>query len=171
MSEYLRPPADRGGTLRRLVPAGTVFLSLLLMALPLPLAWSVMPNVALLFVVLWASIQPRLMPAWGAFFLGLFADLLFGGPIGVWALLFAASVVTVRLVKVSAEGPTLLFDWVLAALLALAAHLIAWQLLAFLGSSAPVAPFLMQTGLTALAYPAVAALAARIQVRLVVPAF
>jgi rod shape-determining protein MreD len=152
------------------VPAGTVFLALLLMALPLPLAWGVMPHVALLFVMLWASIQPRLMPAWGAFLLGLFADLLFGGPIGIWALLFAATVVAVRLVEASSEGHTLVFDWVLAGLLAVAAHLLAWQLLGFLGSSAPVTPFLAQAALTTLAYPPVAALAARIQLRLAVSA-
>lgn len=170
MNDFSGIPRDRGETLRRLVPAGTVFLSLLLMALPLPLAWGVMPNIALLFVALWASIQPRLMPAWGAFLLGLFADLLFGAPIGIWALLFAASVVAVRLVEASAEGHTLLFDWVLAALLATAAHLLAWQMLGFLGLSPPVTPFLAQAALTALAYPPVAALAARIQLRLAVSA-
>ena len=170
MSDPFRRVTDRGETLRRLVPAGIVFLSLLLMALPLPLAWGVMPNIALLFVLLWASIQPRLMPAWGAFLLGLFADLLFGGPIGIWALLFAVSVVAVRLVEASTEGHTLAFDWVFAALLATVAHLLAWQLLGFLGFAAPLMPFLAQAALTALAYPAVAAMAARLQLRLAVPA-
>jgi rod shape-determining protein MreD len=170
MREFGRRPDDRGETARRLVPAGTVFLSLLLMALPLPLAWGVMPHVALLFVMLWASIQPRLMPAWGAFLLGLFADLLFGAPIGVWALLFAATVVGVRLIEASAEGHTLAFDWVLAGLIATAAHLLAWQFLRFLGSSPPMLPFVAQAALTTIAYPPVAALAARIQLRLAVSA-
>lgn len=170
MSRFPGSSRDRGEAVRRLVPAGTVFLALLVMALPLPLAWGVMPNVALLFVSLWASIQPRLMPAWGAFLLGLFADLLFGGPIGIWALLFAATVVGVRLIETATEGHTLVFDWVLAGLLAVVAHLIAWQLLGFLGSSAPATPFLAQAALTTLAYPPVAALAARIQLRLAVSA-
>lgn len=170
MRDYARRPGDRGETARRLVPAGTVFLSLLLMALPLPLAWGVMPHIGLLFVMLWASIQPRLMPAWGAFLLGLFADLLFGGPIGVWALLFAATVVAVRLIEVSTERHTLVFDWVLAGLFATAAHLLAWQFLRFLGSSPPIMPFLAQAALTTISYPPVAALAARIQLRLTVSA-
>jgi rod shape-determining protein MreD len=170
MTDFPRGVGDRGEVLRRLVPAGTVFLSLLLMALPLPLAWGVMPHVALLFVILWASIQPRLMPAWGAFLLGLFADLLFGGPIGIWALLFAATVVVVRLIEASTEGHALVFDWVMAGVVATAAHLLAWQLLRFLGSSAPAGPFLAQAALTTLAYPPVAALAARIQLRLAVSA-
>ena len=170
MADFPRNPGDRGEVVRRMVPAGTVFLSLLLMALPLPLAWGVMPHVALLFVMLWASIQPRLMPAWGAFLLGLFADLLFGGPVGIWALLFAATVVAVRLIEASTERHSLMFDWVLAGLVALCAHLLAWQLLRFLGASAPVAPFFVQAGLTTLAYPPVAALAARIQLRLAVSA-
>jgi rod shape-determining protein MreD len=170
MTAFPRRATDRGETARRMVPAGTVFLALLLMALPLPLAWGVMPNVALLLVILWASIQPRLLPVWGAFLLGLFADLLFGGPIGIWALLFAAAVVAVRLFEAWAEGHTLPFDWAFASLAATLAHLIAWQMLHFLDFSAPLTPFLVQAALTALAYPAVAALAARIQLRLTVSA-
>ena len=52
----------------------------------------------------------------------------------------------------------------------LAGSLIAWQMLHFLDFSAPLTPFLVQAALTALAYPAVAALAARIQLRLTVSA-
>lgn len=170
MTEFPRRIGERGETVRRMIPAGTVFLSLLAMALPLPLAWGVMPNIALLFVILWASIQPRLMPAWGAFLLGLSADLLFGAPVGIWAFLFAATVVVIRLIEASTEAHALLFDWVLAGLVATATHLLAWQLLRFLGSSPPLTPYLAQAALTALAYPPVAALAARIQLRLAVSA-
>lgn len=170
MTGFSRQPDERGEALRRMVPAGTVFLALLLMALPLPLAWGVMPHVALLLAILWASIQPRLMPAWAAFLLGLFADLLFGGPVGIWALLFAVSVIAVRLVETRAESHSLLFDWIFAALVATVAHVLAWQLLRFLGTSPPLLPFLAQALLTVVAYPPVAALAARIQLRLAVSA-
>jgi rod shape-determining protein MreD len=170
MSGISRLPDDRGEALRRLVPAGTVFIALLLMAIPLPLAWGVMPNIALLLVILWASIQPRLVPAWAAALLGLFADLMFGGPIGIWAFLFAAAVIAVRLVEAWAEGHSLLFDWIFAGLVTVLAHLLAWQLLRFLGATPPLLPFLAQALLTVIAYPAVAALAARIQLRLAVSA-
>jgi rod shape-determining protein MreD len=160
-------PNPRGELLRRLVPSFTVLLGLLLMALPLPLAWGVMPHLALLLVVLWASIQPRLMPVWAAFLLGLAADLLFGAPIGIWALLFPAAVAAVRLAESRVEGHSLALDWAFASLIAGVALLLAWQALHFLGSSPPLLPFLVQALLTLLAYPPVAAFAARVQRRLV----
>lgn len=159
--------ARRGELVRRLVPSLSVLLAILLMALPLPLAWGVMPHLALLLVVIWASIQPRLMPVWAAFLLGLAADLLFGGPLGIWALLLPVSVAAVRLAETRVEGHSLALDWAFAALISGLALLFAWQALHFLGSSPPLWPFLAQALLTLFAYPPVAAVAARVQRRLV----
>jgi rod shape-determining protein MreD len=156
--------ADR---VRRFAPATTIVLAALVMALPLPLAWGVMPHLALLLVLIWASIQPRLLPAWAAFLLGLFADLLFGMPIGIWALIFPLMVVAVRLAEARVEGHNLWVDWVFASLLILAAHLLAWQAMRFAGQAAALVPMLTQAGLTILAYPLAARLAARAQRRLI----
>ena len=155
-----------GDGIRRFVPAGTIILSLLLMTLPLPLAWGVMPQLALLFLIIWASLQPRLIPAWAAFLLGLLADFLFGLPMGVWAVLFPAVVVVVRLGEARVEGHSLAVDWAFAAVLLVAAQLLAWQLLVFLGRSPAFWPMLAQAGLSILAYPLAAHIAARIQRRL-----
>jgi rod shape-determining protein MreD len=152
---------------RRMVPAGTVLISTLAMALPFPLAWGVMPNLALLFVIIWASLQPRLMPAWAAFGLGLFADLLFGNPIGVWALIFPVAMVAVRLGEERVEGHSLGVDWAFVSLLLLAGHLLCWQLMEFTGREAALLPLLTQAGVTILAYPVAAVLAGRIQRRLI----
>lgn len=156
-----------GEGLRRFVPAGTIILSLLLMTLPLPLAWGVMPQLALLFLIIWASIQPRLIPAWAAFLLGLLADFLFGLPMGIWAVLFPAVVIVVRLVEAHVEGHSLAVDWGFAALMLVVAQLVAWQLLDFLGRSPAFWPMLAQAGLSILAYPLAASIAARIQRRLI----
>ncbi|TPE60514.1 rod shape-determining protein MreD [Sandaracinobacter neustonicus] len=166
MSNLNRERITPGEIARRLLPAGTVLLSLLVMALPLPLAWGVMPNLALLFVILWASIQPRLMPVWAGFLLGLFADLLFGGRIGIWALIFPLAVGVVRVAEERVEGHSLAVDWAFAALLVMLAQLLAWQLNSFLGSSAPLLPFLVQGAVTLIAYPLAATLGARTQRRL-----
>lgn len=160
-------PHGAGETVRRMVPGGTVFISTLLMTLPMPLAWGVMPNLALLFVIIWASLQPRLMPSWAAFGLGLFADMLFGMPLGVWAVLFPMSTIAVRLAEERVEGHSLAIDWGFASLLLVAAHLLCWQLLEFTGSEAAAIPLLVQAGVSILAYPFAAALAGRIQRRLV----
>lgn len=156
-----------GDGLRRFVPAGTILLSTLLMMLPIPLAWGVMPHLALLFVIIWASVQPRLIPAWAAFLLGLFADFLFGGPMGICAVLFPATVIAVRLAEARVEGHSLAVDWAFAALLLVLAQLLAWQLLGFVGRAPAFWPMLAQAGFSILAYPMVASIAARIQRRLI----
>lgn len=168
MSSFAPERPGAGEIARRLVPAGTVLLALLAMALPLPLAWGVMPHLALLFLLIWASIQPRLMPVWAGFLLGLFADLLFGGRIGVWGLIFPLAIGAVQIAESRMEAHSLAIDWLFAAVLVLAAQLLAWQLNAFLGSPAPLVPFLTQGLVTLVAYPLVAAWAARIQRRLAI---
>ncbi|MFN3371434.1 MAG: rod shape-determining protein MreD [Sphingomonadaceae bacterium] len=167
MSTLRHRDSPPGETRRRLTPALTVLAAALLMCLPLPLAWGVMPNFALLFVIIWASLQPRLMPAWVAFALGLLLDMLAGLPIGLSALVFALAVVAVRLAEARVEGHSLAVDWAFAALVILAAHLLTWQLHALVGRTVPLGPLLAQAALTALAFPPATALAARIQRRLV----
>ncbi len=159
--------AAAGERLRRLMPSFTVLLAMLLMALPLPLAWGVMPNFAWLLVIIWASLQPRLMPAWVALVLGLLADLVSGMPLGVQGFLFTASVIAVRLVEARMEGRSLALDWLFAAILLLAGHVIGWQLLGFTGNRAPLLPMLAQAGITLLAYPPAMALAARVRRRMI----
>jgi len=161
-------PADR---VRRAMPAFTVVVGILLMALPVPLAWGAMPNLALLLVIIWSSLQPRLMPAWGAFLLGLFADLASGLPFGLCAVLFPAAAIAVRLADARVEGHSLLIDWVFTGILVIAVHALIWQLLGFTGSAAPPGPLLAQAAITILAYPMVAAVAARIQRRIIDPGF
>lgn len=167
MSAPGRQPAPPGESRRRLTPALTVLAAVFLMCLPLPLDPGAMPNLALLLVILWASLQPRLMPAWIAFGLGLILDLFAGLPIGLSALLFALAVVAVRLAEARVEGHSLLVDWAFVTLLVVAAHLLTWQLHALLGRSVPLGPLLAQAALTALAFPPAAAVVARIQRRLV----
>jgi rod shape-determining protein MreD len=156
-----------GERIRRMIPALCVLLGLVLMALPLPLAWGVMPHIALLMVVIWASLQPRLMPAWAALLLGLVADLVTGLPFGVNGLIFVLAVIAVRLGEARVERHSLLLDWLFVSLLILASQLLLFELLAFAGREAALAPLVVQALVTMLAYPPVAALAARIQRKLI----
>lgn len=164
---FLREETGTSELLRRVGPSLTVLLGAILMALPFPLAWSVMPNLALLGVIIWASIQPRLMPSWAALLLGLFADLLFGGPIGVWTLIFPLSGVAVKLGEARVEGHSLAMDWTFAGILMMAAHLLAWQVNAFVGNDSPLLPWVAQAIMGILAYPLAAWFAARVQRQLV----
>ncbi len=147
----------------RTVP-GLVTLGLIaLMTVPLFASVPVMPDLALLGVLVWTSFQPGLMPAWLAFLLGVAADLLFGLPLGVEAVLLPATVVFVRLVELRFAEHRYGRDWLLASLVIVAAAVLEWQLLALAGVHGPLTPLLVQATTTTLAYPAIVALFARIQ--------
>lgn len=152
---------------RRLVPAASVVAASLATTLPFPLAWSVMPNIAMLLVLIWASVQPRLMPVWAAFLLGLLHDALVGGPLGAFGLVFALLVVAVRMGEGRLEARWLSIDWLLAGILVMAAHILLFLVLPLAGSTAPLPPLLVQGGLTALCFPPALALAALLHRRLV----
>jgi len=125
----------------------------------------VIPDLALLAVLVWATFQPGLMPAWLAFLLGAASDLLSALPLGVHATLLPGVVLFVRLT--ARFGPHRYgYDWLFAAAVVFAASFVEWQLLALGGVSGPFAPLAIQAAITALTYPAVVALFAGIQRRL-----
>lgn len=152
---------------RRLLPATTMLLASVLMTVPLPLAWAVMPNFALLLVLVWASVQPRLMPVWAAFMLGLWHDLLANLPLGVFGLIFPVCVLIVRFGEARMETRSILVDWLLVAIIVSAAYALAGQLLQIAGVSAPMVPMIVQAAATVLAFPLAVSVAALLHRRLV----
>ncbi len=163
MSRIGRSDTPARIAIRHLVPACSVLAATVLMMAPLPLAWGVMPDFALLLLIVWARIQPRLLPPWAALLLGLFADATLGLPFGVLATLYPLVVVLARLGEARLESHDLLIDWGFAAMLLFLGYLLAFELLGFAGRAPALAPMLAQAGLSALAYPLVTAVAARLQ--------
>lgn len=150
----------------RAVPAVVTLVLIALTTAPVFVSVPVVPDVALLGVLVWASFQPGLMPAWLAFGLGAVADLLTGTPLGVDATLLPAVVVVVRLVDARFAEHRYAFDWLFACAVIVVAAVVEWRLLAFAGVAGPLSPLLIRAATTILAYPAVVTLAARIQRRL-----
>jgi rod shape-determining protein MreD len=155
--------AGRG---RIALPALTVLAASLMMMLPLPLAWPVMPHLPLLLVLLWATVQPRLLPAWLAFLLGLVQDALAGAPIGLHGTLFLLLVVAVRLGEQRMPARGFALGPLPALLLVVAAFLLSWQIQLLLLRPVPLGPHLVQALLTCLAYPAALRLVSGLQLRL-----
>lgn len=145
------------------VPAATVFVAMVLMTLPLPLAIGVAPNFAFLFIIIWSSLQPRLMPVWLVFVLGALFDLISALPLGHMALLFTVTAGAVRMAEDRFEGHGLLVDWAFIALVLVLAALVSWQLCAFVGNPTTLWPLLVQAGVTILAYPLAVAIVAAVQ--------
>ena len=75
---------------RRLMPAATTLALVLLAAMPshLPGLARIMPLLALIGVYHWTAHRPDLMPARVVFAIGLFQDIVGGGPLGLYAAVF-----------------------------------------------------------------------------------
>jgi rod shape-determining protein MreD len=158
-----RPMPER---VRISLPALSVLAAALVITLPVPLGWNVMPHLPMLLVLLWASVQPRLMPSWLAFLLGIAVDALAGAPIGLNGMLFLLLVVAVRIGEDRPEGQGFALSWVGSSLLVVAAFLLSWQIQLLLLRPVPIVPHVVQALLTCLAFPAMLRLVAGFQRRL-----
>ena len=163
-------PAERRrwllSTWRYAVPAFASTLLLVLMLAPLPVSLPAMPHLALMGVLVWAMLQPSLMPPWVAFCIGALADLLFGQPVGVNATLFALATGVMRMSgrAFGRHGPG--FDWLLVAAVLLGAALLTAPLMALAGQPTHVLPLLWQWLTSIVAWPLVARGCAAVQRRL-----
>lgn len=141
---------------RLAVPALVSLALVLLMLAPLPLAVPAMPALGLMGVVAWALLQPALMPPWLAFLVGMAADLLFGVPLGVNAVLFALAAGSARAYGRAFRDHVLWMDWLLVAAVVLAACILTGPLMALAGRPVPLAPQLWQWPTSVLSWPLVA---------------
>jgi rod shape-determining protein MreD len=151
---------------RYAVPALVSVLLLVLMLAPLPISLPAMPHLALMSVLVWAMLQPALMPPWLAFLIGALADLLFGQPVGVNATLFATAAGVMRLSGQLFGRHGAAFDWLLVAGVLLGFALFTGPLMALAGRPTPVLPLLWQWLTSVAAWPLVVRLCAAIQRRL-----
>ena len=153
------------GYWRLAVPGVTTLGLALAMTAPLLLPVPVMPQLALLGVFVWSAFQPGLMPPWLAFAIGLFADLLYGQPLGLDATLFTLTALFVRRFEARFGHHAHDFDWGMAGAVALAHAVLVWWLMAFAGQPIPLPPQLWQVLTTAAAYPAIVWLCGRLAAR------
>lgn len=148
------------------VPALVSLALLVLMVMPLPLSVPAMPQLGLMAVLAWALLQPGLMPPWLAFFIGSFADLLFGLPLGVNATAFALLASIMRLVSPMFGRNGLMFDWLMVCVLLLLFAVLVGPLMALAGRPVPAMPQVLQWLTSILSWPLVARFCAAIQRRL-----
>ncbi len=151
---------------RYAVPAMTSVALLVLMLAPVPISLPAMPHLALMAVLVWAMLQPGLMPPWVAFCIGALTDLLFGQPVGVNATLFALATGTMRLTGQMLGRYGSAFDWLMVAGVLLGFTLLTGPLMALAGRPTPVLPLLWQWVTSIAAWPLVVRQCAAIQRRL-----
>lgn len=148
---------------RRTVPFLFVLAAAAAMTMPLTAALPLVPHFAFLAVYVWTQFQPGLLPAWLGLPLGLATDLLTGMPLGVNAALLPALALLLPLIPPAIRARNYLFDWLLVLPCALIYQFLAMQLAAFAGVATPFGPLVLQSVMTAIAYPVVAWACARVQ--------
>ena len=151
---------------RYAVPALASMALLVLMLAPLPISLPAMPHLALMGVLVWAMLQPGLMPPWLAFCIGMLADVLFGQPLGVNATLFAVATGVMRMTGRVFGRHGSLFDWLLVTGVLLGFALLTGPLMALAGRPTTTLPLLWQWLTSVVAWPLVVRLCAAIQRKL-----
>jgi rod shape-determining protein MreD len=85
------------------------------------------PSFALMAVYYWGLYRPDLMPPFAVFLVGLFQDLLSGGPLGLWSLVFLAVYGVVVSQRLFFIGKAFLAIWFGFGVMALVAGVISWM--------------------------------------------
>jgi len=101
------------------VPFLLAIVATFLFSIPLRLFTLALPEPVFPIVLAfaWAVIRPSVLGPFAVLFLGLFLDLFWGGPIGLWPLSLLAGYSLILLSRnlMVGQGPEILFGWYLAA--------------------------------------------------------
>jgi rod shape-determining protein MreD len=141
------------------LPGLSAVLLVILVNLPVSLTGGLFPAplLALIAVYFWALVRPDLMPPFLVLFVGLFEDLLSGGPAGIWATGFMAAYALVdrqreNLAGLAGAAAVLGFAAAMA-VAAAATFVLTWIMYL---RQPPLAPLLLAGVLTVLFYPPLA---------------
>ncbi len=152
--------------LKRALPLALAFFVVLLSVVPMPVPeYAVLaPSFALMSVFYWTVHRPDLFPAWGAFAVGLFDDMLTGAPLGLGAfvlLLVQFSIVAQHKVF---RGKAFWLVWAAFAIVAVSAQIVTLVFgLALKGALPAALPAATQLALTIALYPVATAVFGRLQ--------
>ncbi|MEE8144649.1 MAG: rod shape-determining protein MreD [Kiloniellales bacterium] len=115
---------------RSILPFFATLLLILVGMVPLrvPELSPVIPSLVMVAVYYWTVYKPNLMPLWAVFLIGLFYDLLGGGPVGVGILSLLLLHGLVGGVRRYMVGASFLAIWLVFAPIAAAAFFAGWAL-------------------------------------------
>ncbi|RMD61378.1 MAG: rod shape-determining protein MreD [Alphaproteobacteria bacterium] len=151
---------------RHLFPFGLSVLLIMTGAihLPVPDLSPIMPSFGLIAVYYWAIHRPDLVPSWAVFVLGLFQDLLTGGPLGLTIIVLLALWAAVGTQRRLLATGSFVFAWAVFVAMAAAAFLLMWLLHGLvIGTMSEPHPAIFQYLTTVAVYPCCAWLFARAQ--------
>ena len=127
------------------VPFGTPELSVLLPSLTMPLVYH------------WAIYRPQTMPPAIAFLIGLWQDIIVGGPLGLMALVLVLLCGVVETQRQVFRTQAFAVNWMGYAIISLALTLLAWGIASWwYWTGFGLVPFVTQWGLGVVVYPLLA---------------
>jgi len=132
------------------------FLGVIFLALPLRLFEGVAPTpiIPLVVVFFWSIYAPAYMPSVSVFLIGLLQDLLTGGPLGLWAVVYLVTQFVVMSQRSYFLGREQKVVWLGFTLAAASASLMLWLVMSLMsGVLLPVGGLLAQMAATILIYP------------------
>ncbi len=150
---------------RMAVPMLITSVAIMLMSFPLFTAMPVMPNLAMLSVMIWSLFQPQLMPAWLALPLGIATDAALGLPMGINATMLPVLALGISISEQRAGQHLFAIEWGAATLLIFAYQLLSALFLTFVLGDVRIGPMAVQAVSTSLAYPVGVRMIARLQRR------
>ena len=153
-------------TARNLSPFAISILLVMMAMVPvrIPEISPVLPSLALIAVFYWSIYRPDLMPVWAVFLIGIFEDLLGGGPIGIGTISLLLVHGIVRSQPRFFASASFMVMWFLFALAAAGAIATVWLLTClYYGVAVHPRPALFQFFLTVAIYPCLAWIFAQAQ--------
>ena len=144
---------------RAIAPTLLGLLGVLVLATPLRLFEGSVPTPLLPLVVIyfWTIYGPGFVPSVSTFAIGLTQDLMLGGPIGVWTIVYLLTQYAVLSQRDYFLGREQHVVWLGFAITAFGAGLLVWgQMSLLIGSWAPIAPLGWQMLVTVFFYPVIA---------------
>ena len=142
--------------LKALTPTLLGLFGVLVLALPLRLAegWFPTPIIPLVVVFFWSIYSPDYLPSPSVFIIGLLQDLLMGGPLGLWAVVYLVTQYAVSSQRAYFLGREQKVVWLGFALAAGVASLILWLVMSLMsGVLLPIGALAAQMAATVLIYP------------------
>lgn len=130
---------------------------IIILALPIRLleGWAPTPLIPLVVVFFWSIYGPDYMPPLSVFVIGLLQDLLTGGPLGLWAVVYLVTQYIVLSQRPYFLGREQKVVWIGFALAAAGASVILWLVMSLMsGVILPVGALVAQMLATVLIYPA-----------------
>lgn len=159
-----RRGANSDNPLWNFIPVVFTTLAVLMTMVPFGLSSAVLapPSFGLVAVFLWAVYRPDLLPPAVVFAMGLLQDLLWGGPLGLWAFVFLASYLLSETQRLVLIGQGFGFMWAGFGMVAGVAGILSWLAAsAYYGQFVPLVPVLVQAVLSLAVFPLIQKLVPR----------